>query len=500
MQLRPRQSEVLDKIRDAFRSGKRAVMLYAPTGFGKTECAVALMEATRTKGNKSAFLLDRIALCNQTSARLDKYAIPHGVLQSGSPRYSPDEKIQVCSAQTIEKRGFFPEASLLIIDEAHCNRAQTTEFVRSENVSSGKVRVVGLSATPFSAGLSSTFDCIVSAATTRELVDEGSLAPLRVFVAKSEIDMEGAKKVAGEWSEKETTERGIKITGDIVTEWIAKTHEIFGKPEKTIIFCAGVAHGQDLAQKFAEAGYNFVSISYKDDDEFKADAIRDFARPESSIHGLIATDILTKGFDNDLVKIGVSARPFTKSFCSHVQQMGRVMRGHPEKDFALWICHSGNYVRFQEKWDALYCEGVDELSDESEKAVKEPTKKEKEAAKCPKCGHIWGPSDICSHCGHVRIRKNDVQVLPGEMTELTPTEGAKKEKFTMEFKAEWYRNMVATLRAKGKTEGRAYHLYKEKFGCYPANTFSKDGGRFTEEASNYIQRANVAFAKKKAHA
>jgi hypothetical protein len=86
------------------------------------------------------------------------------------------------------------------------------------------------------------------------------------------------------------------------------------------------------------------------------------------------------------------------------------------------------------------------------------------------------------------------------MTELTPTEGAKKEKFTMEFKAEWYRNMVATLRAKGKTEGRAYHLYKEKFGCYPANTFSKDGGRFTDEASNYIQRANVAFAKKKAHA
>jgi DNA repair protein RadD len=55
--------------------------------------------------------------------------------------------------------------------------------------------------------------------------------------------------------------------------------------------------------------------------------------------------------------IGVSARPFTKSFMSHVQQMGRVMRSYPEKDFALWLDHSGNYLRFQEDWDELYHDG-----------------------------------------------------------------------------------------------------------------------------------------------
>ena len=66
--------------------------------------------------------------------------------------------------------------------------------------------------------------------------------------------------------------------------------------------------------------------------------IEEFAKPDSEIHGLIATDILTKGFDVSDVMIGVSARPFSKSFSSHVQQLGRVMRPHEGKEFAVWLC------------------------------------------------------------------------------------------------------------------------------------------------------------------
>jgi superfamily II DNA or RNA helicase len=65
-----------------------------------------------------------------------------------------------------------------------------------------------------------------------------------------------------------------------------------------------------------------------------SEAIAEFAKPDSSITGLIACDILTKGFDVPDVMIGVSARPFSKSFSQHVQQMGRVMRAAPGKEFA----------------------------------------------------------------------------------------------------------------------------------------------------------------------
>jgi superfamily II DNA or RNA helicase len=193
------------------------------------------------------------------------------------------------------------------VDECHQSRTQTIEFIKNNP----NIKVVGLTATPFTKGLGSTYSNVVSPITTKQLVDAGSLVPLRVFISK-EIDMTGAKKVAGEWSQAEATSRGKKITGDIVAEWIKKTHEVFGKPEKTIVFCAGVDHGVDLQDKFREQGYNFVSISYKDDDQFKKDVIEDFNKPDSDIVGLIATDILTKGFDSPAVRIGVSARPFTK--------------------------------------------------------------------------------------------------------------------------------------------------------------------------------------------
>ena len=333
LQLRDYQSGSLDGLRQGFAAGYKAQMLYAPTGAGKTEMAIALLDATKKKGNRAAMILDRIILCDQTSQRLERYDIDHGVLQSGHWRYRPYENIQVCSAQTLEKRGSFPGLTLMIVDEAHAMRRQTIEFIKNNP----DIKVIGLSASPFTKGLGTVYKHVVSTVTTKELVDQKVLCPLRVFVAK-EIDMTGAKKVAGEWSQAESTKRGMQITGDIVSEWIKKTHEIFGRPRKTIIFCSGVEHGADLSKKFAEQGYNFISISYKDDDDFRREVIEDFSKPDTEIHGLIATDILTKGFDVPDVMIGVSARPFSKSLSSHVQQMGRVMRGYPDKEFAVWLC------------------------------------------------------------------------------------------------------------------------------------------------------------------
>ena len=384
----------------------------------------------------------------------------------------------------------------------------------------------------------------------------------------------------------------MQITGDIVAEWIKKTHEIFGKPEKTVVFCSGVEHGADLAKQFAAQGYNFISISYKDDADFKREVIADFEKPDTEIIGLIACDILTKGFDcvlegsmvltdNGLVrieevtidakiwdghefvshggaiykgvrnvityagltatsdhlvktkegwipfgrcadeqisivstgnggkaiqehegyfsgnqkkigqtegrvwdilnagprnsftcqgllihncpgvKIGVSARPFSKSLSSHIQQMGRVMRSAPEKSFGVWLDHAGNYLRFQEDWDQIYNEGVQTLDDGKEKAKKEKNEGEKEAAKCPKCGAMWpSQSDTCLHCGHTRQRKNKVDSVPGEMEELTASK-------TREEKQEWWSMCQYKVNYNGWSSGRALASYRDKFGVWP---------------------------------
>ena len=357
LSLREHQQDVVQKLRDGFKAGHKRQLLYAPTGFGKTEVAMHLMKAVADKYNRAAMVLDRIVLVDQTSQRLAKYGIDHGVMQSQHWRWRPYERLQVCSAQTLERRKDFPHFDLIIVDECHISRKATNDWL----LDNPDINVVGLTATPFSAGLGNLYSNVVSGLPTEQLINKGWLKKLKVYICK-EIDMTGAKKVAGEWSTGDVTESGKKITGDIVAEWIKKTHEVFGEPRKTICFCAGVEHGKDLERQFKEQGYNFVSISYKEDDEFKRLTIEDFARPDTTINGLIATDILTRGFDVPDVMIGISARPFSKSLSSHVQQMGRAMRSYPDKDFAVWLDHSGNYIRFMEDWDDVYSNGVSDLS------------------------------------------------------------------------------------------------------------------------------------------
>jgi DNA repair protein RadD len=487
LELRDYQEAILGKLRAAFIEGHKAVVLVAPTGAGKTEMSMDLLGATADNGKRAAMVLDRIVLCNQTSERLDKYGISHGVLQAGHWRFRPHEPIQVCSAQTLEKRGSFPGLKLLIVDECHNTRKQTVEFIKNNP----NVYVVGLTATPFTKGLGKIYSSVVSAISTRELVERGQLAPLKVYIAK-EIDMAGAKKLAGEWSSKEAEERGIKITGDVVTEWVKKTHEVFGGPRKTVVFAAGVKHAADLAQKFTDAGYNFVSLSYKDDDEFKAEAIKEFAKPDSSIVGLIATDILTKGFDVPDVMIGVSARPFSRSLASHVQQMGRVMRAYPGKEFALWLDHSGNYVRFAEDWEDIYANGVNELDEGREKPRKEPTAQEKEAAKCPRCNAFWpGRADACACCGFVRPQRSVVTEKPGELTEYSPN--GKKLPGRDERQA-FYSQLCGIASERGYKPGWAFHKYREKFGVEPKG-LSHEPTEPSAATMRWVRSRQIAWAK-----
>ena len=428
--------------------------------------------------------------CAHTFAALSRYEISHGIIDHEYPRYLTQLPIWVCMVPPLEARRGFRAVDGMVIDEAHTLRASVIEFVRNNP----EVKVVGLSGSPFTKGLANTYTNVVSACTVNQLINDGLLISPRIFISK-QIDMDGAKKVAGEWSDKEATERGIKITGDVVAEWIAKTNEVFGGPKKTIVFCSGVAHGADLVQKFAEAGFNFISVSYKDDDEYKRQVLEDFAKPDTEIHGLIATDLLTKGFDVTDVCVGVSARPFSKSFSAHVQQLGGFMRPHDAKDSAIWLDHSGNFLRFRDQWDELCANGVSHLDDGAEKTKPEPTDKDKEAAKCPKCGHLWNSSsDVCSHCGFVRARKNDVVSVAGEMTELTLV--AKKEKYSAEYKESFYAQLIGYVQQKGQNSGAAYHRYVEKFGVGPS-MLKPAAKEPSAEVLSWIKSRQIAYAKRR---
>ena len=174
------------------------------------------------------------------------------------------------------------------------------------------------------------------------------------------------------------------------------------------------------------------------------------------------------------------------------------MRPHEEKETAIWLDHSGNYLRFRDQWDDLCANGVTELDDGAEKTKPEPTDKEKEAAKCPACGHLWNPnSDMCFHCGHVRVMRNDVITIAGEMKELSLVQ--KQEKYRADYKADFYAQLLGYAAEKGHAPGSAYHRYIEKFGVGPS--MQKPAPQEPGVAvRNWIKSRQIAYAKRRAAA
>lgn len=331
MQYRQYQIDSIKSLRNGFRDGHVRQVLAAPTGAGKSVIMLNMIQKAVEKGSRVIFICERRILVEQFSKHLDAAGIAHGVLMAKHWRFRPQELVQVASAQTLEKMESLPAFDICFIDELHAAMRQSIINMINTRPT---LKIVGASATPFHPKIAEHFSKVTSVTTMRELVGEGFLVPFRVFVAH-EIDTRGLKVVAGEWKKDDLEKRGQQIVGDVVADYVRISNEVYGGYRKTICFSCGIAHGADLAKKFNEAGINAVQISSNDDDEYKAEVLADFARPDTDIKVVISVAILSRGFDQSDVDYVILARPLKKSFSEHVQMIGRGARIHPEKKFCI---------------------------------------------------------------------------------------------------------------------------------------------------------------------
>jgi superfamily II DNA or RNA helicase len=174
--LRDYQVESVDKLRDCFRAGARKVILAACTGFGKTESAIDLIIKSQHKGARCWFIVDRTTLVDQTSERFDKYGVDHGIIQADHWRTDYSKRVQIVSAQTLGRRAIIDLPDLIIVDECHEQRQPVLKLI--EEAQSAKV--IGLSATPFSAGMADHWESVISGTTVNKLIEQGYLVPLKI--------------------------------------------------------------------------------------------------------------------------------------------------------------------------------------------------------------------------------------------------------------------------------------------------------------------------------
>lgn len=415
--LRDYQANAIDKLREHIRGGTRRLILCAGTGAGKTLTSASMLKDAGQKGSYVLFIVDRVALVDQTSAVFDDYGIPHGVVQGDHPRWDPYANVQVCSAQTLARRTLPRDPNLIVVDEAHCQYEATIKMMAKYP----HAVKIGLTATPFTSGMAEHWDGMVNVIPTRQLINDGYLVEPKIYVAKSPDEAELGRNSFGEFSDESAASAGIKIVGDVVTEWINKTQEHFGGPVKTIVFSPTVEHGRELCAAFAAAGFNFQQISYLDrDDQERADKIAEFRRPDSLIHGLVSCGVLTKGFDVPDVRVGVSCKPYRKSLSSHMQEIGRVMRSIPGEDKkALWLDHSGNIERFALDMYDVWENGAGELShaQKRDSTPRERSEQTREKVVCPECsGALRG--NTCMSCGWERPARSHIHAVEGELLEF----------------------------------------------------------------------------------
>ncbi|UIS65451.1 helicase [Acidovorax phage AP1] len=488
---RPFQQAAHEALRQGFRDGHKNQLIMAPTGAGKTYLGHRIAHEALVKGRKVVFVCDRTTLINQTSKTADAYGLSaHGIVQANHWRRAVDMPYQIASAQTIAKRGYWPAADVVIIDEAHTQLKVWVDFAQSS-----KAACIGLSATPFSSGLGKIFTNLINATTMHDLTQSGVLVPMRVLSCKR-VDMTGAATSGGEWTDAAAEERGLGIVGDVVKEWI--TH---GENRKTIVFGATIRHCQELAKQFLDAGVMAAVFTSETTAAERELLVKEYSKPDSSLRVLISVEALAKGFDVPDVGCVVDCRPLRKSLSTAIQMWGRGLRSSPDtgKKDCILLDHSGNITRFAEDFTSIFHDGLEAL-DMGEKLDKKIRRddEEKDSKGCPSCG--YKPfAKRCMSCGFEKQEPALQEAAAGVMEEVVMLG---KKKLADDHRHLW--EQLCTY-ARGhsspdRQRGRAWHLYQKITGKVPPAEFdfySTPNAEITANVRNKIKSLDLAYVKAK---
>lgn len=456
-----------------------------------TITAMMLIHESLKKGKRATFVCDRTALINQTSAVADSLGLTqHAIIQANHPRRDNSMPFQIASIQTIQARGYWPQSDLVVMDECHTVYAAAAEFLEKRTVP-----VLGLTATPCTAGLGKLYTNVVNAATMDELTREGILVPLRILTCVTP-DMTDAKTAGGEWTAKAASERELTIVGDVVAEWVKH-----GEGRKTIAFGADIAYCTELVRRFNEIGINAACYTSETPDDERAELVREFTKPDSAIRILASVSALAKGFDVKDVGCIIDARPLRKSLSEVVQMWGRGLRSSPEtgKKDCILLDHSGNAIRFHDDFVDVYFNGFGELS-QAEKMDTRPRQEPEdwEPSGCPQCHHKPFRRR-CLSCGYEKPKQTLIDSTPGQMQEIMI--GKRK---AAENEADLWAQLCSYARANLRTEKKAgwcWYKFQDITGRKPPRSFSFDSAPdvpVSPALINKLKSLRIAYARRRA--
>ncbi len=421
-ELRAYQERAVAEVRGHWAAGVRRVLLVLPTGAGKTLVGQTIAQPFP----RVLWLANRVELIRDASERM---AAAFGALEVGviAPGFSPSpySRIQVTTIQTLLARGIWPEADLVVFDEAAHYAADKWSAV-GEHYSAAKHLL--LTATPARSdgkAMGAIADVLVVGATYSELIAGGYLVPIRAY--------------------RPTEILGSNLAQDPVDAW-----ERYSDGSCGFAFHATVDVATYTTERMIARGIRAATVSEstpRGERQGYIDAMR-----AGDLDCLNNVQVFTEGTDIPRARACMlaSAAPHCSMF---LQKAGRVLRPHPSKKDAILIDLTGaSILHGLPTEDRIYSLDGDPIK----RVDVQPLRS------CLACGAIVHAAyQACPQCGvpfATKPRKGpkiyDMALVEVYAGANTPDEAKRRE----------YQRLRALQRARGFDVWFVVKSYRELFG------------------------------------
>lgn len=458
MKLRPYQDAAIAGVREAFRAGKRRVLLVAPTGAGKTVMFSYLSGALMHAGQNVLLMAHRDELLDQISRTLQQFDVPHGFI-AARRQLMLRHRVQVAGVHTLKNRcaTLLWRPDWIICDEAHHATAGSWATIIKAYPDA---KIIGVTATPCrldGRGLGHVFDEMVIGPQVADLIRDGYLSRIKYFCPAT-VDTSGLKKRMGEFKSNEVDKMVNlpRVTGEAVDYYRRLCDR-----QPAVAFCASIKHSEHVAETFRAAGYRWTSLDSRMTPEARREAV--IGLGNGALHGISSCDIISEGFDLPIVSAAILLRP-TASLSLFLQQVGRVLRIAPGKTHATIIDHVGNVGAMR---GGEWVERHGFAEDVREWSLEGRVKRAKGAA-VTLCGRCYAVLPFgarqCLNCGWVRPEKETKPEKTGADAELkqVDVERAKAALSKSIKQARSLEDLQKIAKRQGYAQGWAWHRWNAR--------------------------------------
>ena len=330
IELRPYQHAAIEAITLGFQDYQHQLAV-KPTGSGKTVLFSAL--AAHYQPKRTLVLAHREELIDQAVDKIRRTTGLEADVEMAGSHASLHAPVVVASVQTLmreQRRSRWPRDhfGLIVVDEAHHTLADS--YLGTLRYFDQNAFVLGVTATPDRSDkrtLSAYYENVAFEITLLDLIKEGYLSPITVKTVPLEIDLDGVRTVAGDYSADDL--------GHALEPYLEEIARIIAEEypnRKTLVFLPLISCSEKFAALCRRHG---LAAEHVDGGSPDRKAILE--RFSSGATTLLSNAmLLTEGYDEPSIDCVVCLRP-TKIRSLYSQIVGRGTRIHPGKDHLLLL-------------------------------------------------------------------------------------------------------------------------------------------------------------------